>query len=230
MIHPETKEFYIGRRKSKTSPILDNFYRGSSISWYRELDKFTINEILVKEILIDEIKTFDDLCRIESKMISENIKNPLCRNAHVPSKGFYCVGPMNFDHKNKISNSLKGRIKTEDECKNISKSLSGYVHTETTKRNMSNSKKGHIVSDETKSKMSISRKLRIGENSPGFGKRGYDSYSSKKYKLISPDKDLTEFIGAQSLKDFLLIKGLNFNTLKSYSSVGKTYKGYILQK
>lgn len=102
MTHPETKEFYIGRRKSKVSPELDS-YRGSSQTWYKTLSKEEI-EYLEKEIL-EIFLSMEEMCISEEKYILENIKNPLCKNYHIPGKGFYCKS-----HTDKTKNKLKGKV------------------------------------------------------------------------------------------------------------------------
>lgn len=76
-----------------------------------------------------------------------------------------------LETKEKISAVLKGRIFSDDHCKNIS-----------------NAKKGTIVLDATREKMSKSRiGLHVGSKHPNFGKRGknhpsYEKQHSEEYK------------------------------------------------
>jgi hypothetical protein len=181
MTHPETNEFYIGRRKSKIKPELDIYYTGSSSTWYRELDAYTISNVLIKEILLSDIKTFDELCKYEIEIITENIKNPLCRNAHIPGKGFYIntprsdetknrisksnIGKHNIKHteesKNKMSNSLKGKVHSDDHNKKVSISNTGKILPPEVREKISNSLKGRILSDEHKEKISKFQKGKI---------------------------------------------------------------------
>ena len=107
MTDPNTGEFYIGRKSGRTEPELDITYRGSMISWAKEenFDK----SILIKEILVKDIKSIEELCELESSIIQSVIKNPLNKNAHIPSKGFRTKGPLSDEHKKKLSEYFKGR-------------------------------------------------------------------------------------------------------------------------
>jgi hypothetical protein len=154
MTHPETGEFYIGRRTSNKKPSEDISYRGSSITWYKNLNKVIINEILIKEILVENLESQEELNEIEIKWISENIKNPLCMNAHIPNVGFYTSGPMSEHSKKKMSIASKGKRKSEEHCKNIKE----RIISEETRNKMSKSKLN--MSDETKKKLSESQKGR----------------------------------------------------------------------
>jgi hypothetical protein len=108
MTHPETGEYYIGRRKSELHPFEDS-YRGSSQKWYKSISIEEVNS-LIKEILF-ECSNFEDLCELESNLIRENIKNPLCKNGYIPGKGFYTTGPLSDAQKNKISdNGTRGKF------------------------------------------------------------------------------------------------------------------------
>ena len=60
--------------------------------------------------------------------------------------------------KEKISNSMKGRIFTDDHKKNLSKALTGKKVSEETKQLWSSQRKGKTPSEETKIKMSEKKK------------------------------------------------------------------------
>jgi len=147
MTDPNTGEFYIGRRKSDIEPELDFKYRGSMSSWAKE-ETFN-KDILIKEILIKGIETFEELCELESVMIGEVIKDPLNKNAHVPGKGFVCRGHSE-ETKRKLSEYFTGRPNP-----NYPKKLSDEA-----RKNMSEACKGRIISDETKEKLSEAMKKR----------------------------------------------------------------------
>ncbi len=160
MTDPNTGEFYIGRRKSDIEPELDFKYRGSMSSWAKE-ETFN-KDILIKEILIKGIETFEELCELESVMIGEVIKDPLNKNAHVPGKAFVCRGHSE-ETKRKLSEYFTGRPNP-----NYPKKLSDEA-----RKNISEGSKGKKLSDEHKQKLSISgsnRKLtdehkkKIGES------------------------------------------------------------------
>jgi len=67
----------------------------------------------------------------------------------------------------KISNSLKGRIKSDEECKNISKGQKGKIFSNEHRMNISKGLKGITTgrknTEETKKKMSESAKRRINK-------------------------------------------------------------------
>jgi hypothetical protein len=107
MTNPHTGEFYIGRRKSRVSPEIDN-YRGSSQTWYKLLSKEDIKS-LDKEIL-EVFNSDEEMCLSEIDYITENIKNPLCKNSHIPGKGFYCK-----EHSPEVKERMKGKVLVRDE-------------------------------------------------------------------------------------------------------------------
>jgi hypothetical protein len=160
MTHPETGEFYIGRRTSEIQPELDSSYRGSSQKWYSSLNDDIINNVLVKEILDVDIHSDEELNVLETEYITKNIKNPLCMNAYIPGKGFHGSGPLSDTTKNKISEFNKGRrwITNGIESKTISKEESLSIpegwyfgrtkFSEETKLKMSNNRKGKVQTPE----------------------------------------------------------------------------------
>ncbi len=146
MIHPETNEFYIGRRTSDKPANEDSKYRGSSVSWYRELSKDIIENVLIKEIVNENIYSKEELNILEIEEISKNIKNPLCRNAHIPGIGYYTPGPRSEETKRKLSEHFTGKPNP-----NYPKKLS-----EEAKKNISEGCKGRKISEVTKKKLSMS--------------------------------------------------------------------------
>jgi hypothetical protein len=116
MTNPETGEFYIGRRTSTIKPEEDIKYRGSSKIWYKTLSEDVIQNHLVKEIIEDNINSAEELNFSEIKWITENIKNPLCKNEHIPVVGFYPKGPKSEENKRRMSESWKNR-KVSDETR-----------------------------------------------------------------------------------------------------------------
>jgi len=83
--HIETGEFYIGSRSSKYHPTMDK-YMGSMVSWKPDKSK------LIKKIIKDDFKNREDAIKYEAVLITENIKDSLNRNFHIPGKGFHTVG------------------------------------------------------------------------------------------------------------------------------------------
>jgi hypothetical protein len=97
---PITKEFYIGSRSCKCA-IEDDKYMGSMKTWNPDN-----KSRLVKTILKSNFRKIETTIKYETKLIQENIANPLNRNYHIPSVGFY-AGFINKQHtytsKKKIS-------------------------------------------------------------------------------------------------------------------------------
>ena len=138
MTDPNTGEFYIGRRSSSIEPELDITYRGSMSTWKKE-ENFDKN-ILIKEILVKDIETMEELCELEPIMIESVIKDPLNKNAHIPNKGFYIIGPRSEETKKKMSDANKG------------------------------SKNPFYGKSHTKKSLAILSKKNQGENNPMYGK------------------------------------------------------------
>jgi hypothetical protein len=176
--NPDTGEFYIGRRKCSLDPELDIDYKGSMSNW--KVDK----SILVKEILIRDIEDMETLEELEIKLITENIKDPLNRNAHIPGKGFVCRGHSE-ETKKKLSEHFTGRPNP-----NYPKTLSDEA-----RKNISEGSKGKILSEEHKQKLSIAssnRKL-TEEHKKNIGKqwetRIVSEETKKKLSEIAKSRD-----------------------------------------
>lgn len=92
-----TNEFYIGSRSCECTPI-DDVYMGSMKSWN------PMKENLVKEILKINFNSRESAINFESKIISDNIDNPLNRNYHIPTNGFHTHGMLwDIESKKKLS-------------------------------------------------------------------------------------------------------------------------------
>ena len=205
MTHPETGEFYIGRRTSAKKPVEDVNYRGSSYKWYRNLDDLTINEILIKEILVENIESQEELNEIEIKWITENLENPLCKNAHIPGKGFYTTGPRSEETKKKLSEHFTGRPNP-----NYPKTLSDEA-----RKNISEGAKGKIISEETKKKLSIAGSKRILTEehrlniSKSWEERRKKGVSEETRNKISESKKGTLLTNEHKIKISESVKGEN---------------------
>ena len=141
----KTNEFYYGVRTCKCNPIDDN-YMGSMAVWKPNRDN------LVKEILF-EFETREKAAEFESKIIEENIKNPLNRNYFIPTKevGFYGYS-HSTETKQKVSNTMSGRHAGENNP------FYGKKHSKTSLNKIKESLLGKTHSDGTKKKMSESAK------------------------------------------------------------------------
>jgi hypothetical protein len=86
-----TGYFYYGSRTCRCKPV-DDSYMGSMTTWKPN------KNCLKKEIIKLDFENREDAITEESKLILENIKNPLNMNFHIPNKGFY--------NKSRISKNL----------------------------------------------------------------------------------------------------------------------------
>jgi hypothetical protein len=86
-----TGYFYYGSRSCRCEPI-DDLYMGSMCRWKPN------KKLLKKEIINYTFISREEAIIEESKLILENIKNPLNMNFHIPNKGFY--------NKSRISKNL----------------------------------------------------------------------------------------------------------------------------
>jgi macrodomain Ter protein organizer (MatP/YcbG family) len=86
-----TGKFYYGSRSCRCEPINDS-YMGSMFTWKPN------KKLLKKEIIKTSFISREEAVIEEAKLISENIKNPLNMNFHIPNKGFY--------NKSRICNNL----------------------------------------------------------------------------------------------------------------------------
>jgi len=167
MTDPNTGEFYIGRRSSKVKPELDVTYRGSMLSWSKE-DNFD-KSILIKEILIKDIETIEELCKLEPIIIESVINDPLNKNAHIPSKGFCTKGPLSEEHKRKLSeikmgkknpliegtkNPMYGKMQSEEGRLKISESNKRADHPNNNREGSKNPFYGKSHSEEHKKRLS----------------------------------------------------------------------------
>ena len=152
---PETGEYYIGSRKSKKEPNEDLEYKGSMVKW--KVDK----NLLVKEIINDNFDNIEDLIIFESIEISNHIQDLLNRNYHIPSKGFFNKGHSE-ETKQKISEVLKGKLKSDKHKENLSISHIGKSRKPFTK--------------ETITKMSESK---MGEKNPMYQKEFTEEHRNK---------------------------------------------------
>mgnify|MGYP001149416842 CR=1 FL=1 len=140
LIEKTTNEFYYGVRSCECNPI-DDSYMGSMIAWKPNKDN------LIKEV-VSEFKSRKEAVEFESKIIEENIKDPLNRNYHT-GMGLAFYGKAHSQKtKQKVSNTMSGRHAGENNP------FYGKKHTPETLKKIS--PLGRTHSEETKKKMSES--------------------------------------------------------------------------
>ena len=145
-------KIYIGVHGSNN---LNDCYFGSGVSIQRGIKKYG-KEYFTKEI-ISFHETFQDALDIEAALVNEEfVKDSMTYN--LKTGGIQCV--FSKESKKKISNSLKGRIFTEEHIRKLKE----HTFSEEHRRNLSESAKGKVCSEETKQRMSKAQLKRNKEN------------------------------------------------------------------
>jgi len=186
----DNKVFYVGKghgkRAWKTS--------GRNERWTRTFKKHgLIVEIVFDEL--DEQTAFD----VEKDTITEltYFGYPLC---NMTSGGEGVSGlKVSDETRAKLSKAHKGRIKSEQECRNISISLKGRKFSEEQLLNMSKCQLGKKQSDETK----LKRSLTLKEVGTCNDRNNYIFYSSDDI-FIGTREDLSQYTGIPKRKFRLL--------------------------
>ena len=194
---------YIGVRTSKCLPELDTKYIGSSKHTPNELfkSKKILNTFNTrKEAVADEIR----LHNLYSVSTSENFYN----KAKQTSVGFDRSGTKPTDeHKQRISESLTGRKRTDEEIKNIKLGINKAMPN----------RKPRIVSDEERQRKSERLKgIPTGRKGEQYDKEyRLDKYASRvkhpnKYEWINVTTKQTEFKTCQEM-------GIDYGTRRKSS-------------
>lgn len=110
-------------------------------------------EIIHKDI------TWEEACEIEIALI--RLYGRKCDGGtlcNITSGGDGVVGvKWTYEHRRKISDGNKGKVRTEEARKNISTGRSGIIFSNEHRNNISKAKKGIKLSDETRAKMSLAK-------------------------------------------------------------------------
>lgn len=203
-INKLTGEFYIGYRRNICvrfqTPIddLKNYICSS-----KDVKAKIKSSAGWKSEILQTFSSPDDAYWYEQQIIKSSWGNPLLLNQyyHDREKGhniFVRRNKMTEEHRLKISNSLKGRVRSDSHCQalsaaNTGKRLSaesiakavaknkGKKRTPEQIKRLSDSLKGHVVSAETREKISNSRK---GQPQP----KGGDHPSAKPIICLNDNK------------------------------------------
>jgi len=131
-----TNEYYVGVR-SHNDPLKDR-YMGSSSVWTKEWIKDN-REILVKEILDDSFLTRTEAGKAEVILLQECKGDPLCVNKLfdiIPSaQGIKRSAEYLYNRYHGKSSWNKGIPQTEETKKKISETLKGRIISEETREN-----------------------------------------------------------------------------------------------
>lgn len=199
---PITKEYYIGSRSCECK-IEDDDYMGSMQTW-----KPTDSSKLVKTILKSNFRKRETAIRYESKIIKENINNPLNRNYNIPTEGWHTLGKKHTEEtRSKIkqkrakqtlteiqlhvlrTNNLGKKFSKEHRDKISNSKLEYYKHNnvynkgvptpEWVRKRISESKMGTKLSDEHKMKLSELALNRVNVKCPYCDKKGHVGIMSR---------------------------------------------------
>lgn len=156
--HDTNQVFYVGIGSSTTSHERAYDSSGRSNFW-KNITKKTGYDV---EIMMDDISLeYANEKEIEFiRLYGRREKGGTLVNLNDGGGGAF-GNKISDEVKQKISKSLKGRIKPESERANISKGLTGIPKSKEHRLNLSIAKKGFRPSQETRVKLSEARKRRI---------------------------------------------------------------------
>lgn len=146
LVHKETGQFYFGVRCANKVPSSDdlgiNYFSSSKIIKNIGFEQFNFQ-------IIAEFLNKDDARNFEIELIKENWNNPLLLNQSIGGTKFGNMGPQSKEQRQKTSEVMKGKPKTEEFKRNLSKALMGKKRT------------GKPMSEECKLKISIAASNRL---------------------------------------------------------------------
>lgn len=171
IINNENNKFYFGVHATDN---LNDGYMGSgkALKASQELhgiDKFT-------KYILEFFDTEEEMYAREREIVTERaVKDPNCYNLTLGGNGGSIKGELNplygvpftEEHKDKISQSLKDKPKSEEHCKHLSESLKGHTAwnrgqpcPESIKQQISETLKGHKRTPESieKSRSGLKKK------------------------------------------------------------------------
>lgn len=188
--HNKTGLKYLGKTES-TDP---HKYKGSGSYWSKHIKKHgydVTTEILKECSSKEELKKwglyYSELWNVVASPKWANLAIEQGDGGNINQGRKF--GPHTFEHKEKISNKLKG-----------------HIHSEESKIKISNSHKGKVLSTETKQKISKFRKGKFsGELNPMFGKTHSEEVkkasSTRRSKTNSERKWFNNGIESKFLKE-----------------------------
>ena len=139
---------YIGQHKYKN---LNDNYMGSGVHLKRAQKKYGI-ENFTKEILYKDIQYKDTANSVEIYAIAK--ERSIGKAEYNIANGGNGPGTCSKETKKKISESHKGKHRSEETKKKISETLKGKTLSEEQKKKISETRKGKHWSEETKKKIS----------------------------------------------------------------------------
>jgi len=154
---------------------------GKNYPIYNAIKKYGIDNFDIKTIQCNS-NNQKDLNKLECDIISD--MNSLVPNGYNIRTGG-SRGKHSEESKRKMSESGKGKIFTEEHCKNISLAKKGKnrcPRLKETKKKISKTLMGHEVSEETRKKMSEAKKGKSFTNNGSF-KKGHTPWSKGKKRL-----------------------------------------------
>jgi len=132
---PLTGEFYFGSR-SCIGKIEDDSYMGSYCTWKPE-----DGSRLIKTILKSNFRKRETAIRYESKIIKQNINNPLNRNYNIPTEGWHTHGLIHTEEtRNKIKQKRAKQILSEHQLYVLRNNNLGKKFSSEHRNKLSNSK------------------------------------------------------------------------------------------
>jgi GIY-YIG catalytic domain/NUMOD3 motif len=185
------KKIYIGYHYQTTDPYTFDGYWGSGVKLINAIKKHGVNNFTRETLFV-----FDDekvALEKELEIVNEtfikraDVYNIVVGGGLPPShKGI----PKSKIHKQKIGNSNKGKILSEETINKIRMARSNQIisHSEETKQKIANALLGKKHTEQRKQNMRDNQPDRSGINNPCFGKQGYDhpAFGTKRHLIQCP--------------------------------------------
>ncbi len=172
-----TNMHYYGDRSCNCHPSEDigiKYFSTSTLKFFIKDQKINTQDYKYKIVKIFET------CREDAKQLEVDlhkrfdVKNhpQFINRANQTSSGFKCASVMSITQKKKISNTLKGRLVSQETRNKLSVVNMGHIQSEYTKAKLKEANTGRVISEETRQKISKSNtgKKRSNEFSENLSK------------------------------------------------------------
>jgi len=246
----EKDKWYIGQTirtldKRKKQHLSDAGKNGSNSYFHNVIRKYGEN-IFEWYVIDDTCENRDELNEMEFHYIQQY--KSFGKNGYNLTTGG--GGVSGYIHppeiRKRISESNKGKVRTEEVIQKMREISTGKFASPETKQKMSESRIGILKgekhplfgkfhSEESKQKMSESKMGsknsmfgRTGEKHPLFGKFGADNPTSKRYRIYFPCGDIVEVVG---LNEFCRQHNLSQSNMHQVAlGKAKQHKGFRVEK
>lgn len=155
--------------------------------------------------------------RYESKIIRDNIDNPLNRNYHIPTDGFHTFGmKWNDESKLKLSKSCKGRIANNKGIRHTQKTIEQLKKRASGRYSLEwfINKYGEVIGTEKYKNKGTTHSKKISGSSNGMYRQSHSTESKQKMSINSSKK-----VGKFDLENNLLYIYNSINEASSDNNI-----------